>query len=137
MLTVVLLPGCGRGRRVQEIAYVSAPQAILRDQVAAVYNKAGVVRNAERVQVLDRDRRFARVRTSSGAEGWIEQRYLVNQNVYDSCQNMTKDSALSPFSRSMRSPMVTKKCRNIWSSIASPKKVCLSILTRRASSPGT
>jgi len=96
MLTVVLLPGCGRGRRVQEIAYVSAPQAILRDQVAAVYNKAGVVRNAERVQVLDRDRRFARVRTSSGAEGWMEQRYLVNQNVYDSCQKLTQQEQNSP-----------------------------------------
>ena len=96
LLTVALLPGCGRGRRVQEIAYVSAPQAILRDQVAAVYNKAGVVQNAERVQVLDRDRRFARVRTSSGAEGWMEQRYLVNQNVYDSCLKLTKQEQNSP-----------------------------------------
>jgi SH3-like domain-containing protein len=96
LLTVALLPGCGRGRRVQEVAYVSAPQAILRDQVAAVYNKAGVVQNAERVQVLDRDRRFARVRTSSGAEGWMEQRYLVNQNVYDSCLKLTKQEQNSP-----------------------------------------
>ena len=96
LLTVALLSGCGRGRRVQEIAYVSAPQAILRDQVAAVYNKAGVVQNAERVQVLDRDRRFARVRTSSGAEGWMEQRYLVNQNVYDSCLKLTKQEQNSP-----------------------------------------
>ena len=93
---VALLPGCGRGRRVQEIGYVSAPQAILRDQVAAVYNKAGVVRNAERVQVLDRDRRFARVRTSSGAEGWMEQRYLVTQKVYDSCQKLTQQEQNSP-----------------------------------------
>jgi len=75
---------------------VSAPQAILRDQVAAVYNKAGVVRNAERVQVLDRDRRFARVRTSSGAEGWMEQRYLVTQKVYDSCQTLTQQEQNSP-----------------------------------------
>jgi SH3-like domain-containing protein len=93
---VALQAGCGRGRRVQEIAYVSAPQAILRDQVAAVYNKAGVVRNAERVQVLDRDRRFARVRTKSGAEGWMEQRYLVTQKVYDSCQKLTQQEQNSP-----------------------------------------
>jgi uncharacterized protein YgiM (DUF1202 family) len=60
------------------MAYVSAPQAFLRDQVAAVYNKAGSVKNGEAVQVLARDRRFARVRTSTGAEGWLEQRYLVS-----------------------------------------------------------
>jgi len=96
LLTVVLLTGCGRGRRTQEVAYVSAPQAVLRDQVAAVYNKAGLVRNAERVQVLDRDRRFARVRTSNGAEGWMEQRYLVTQKVYDSCQKLTQQEQNSP-----------------------------------------
>jgi SH3-like domain-containing protein len=95
-LTIALLPGCGRGRRVQEIAYVSAPQAVLRDQVAAVYNKAGFVRNAERVQVLDRDRRFARVRNSKGEEGWIEQRNLVTQKVYDSCQKLTQQEQNSP-----------------------------------------
>ena len=96
LLTVVLLTGCGRGRRTQEVAYVSAPQAVLRDQVAAVYNKAGLVRNAERVQVLDRDRRFGRVRTSNGAEGWMEQRYLVTQKVYDSCQKLTQQEQNSP-----------------------------------------
>jgi SH3-like domain-containing protein len=96
LLAVVLLAGCGRGRRTQEVAYVSAPQAVLRDQVAAVYNKAGLVRNAERVQVLDRDRRFARVRTSNGAEGWMEQRYLVTQKVYDSCQKLTQQEQNSP-----------------------------------------
>ena len=96
LLTVALLPGCGRGRRVQEVAYVSAPQAVLRDQVAAVYNKAGFVRNAERVQVLDRDRRFARVRNSKGEEGWIEQRYLVTQKVYDSCLKLTQQEKDSP-----------------------------------------
>ena len=72
MLTVLFAAGCGRGRgRHQEFAYVSVPQTILRDRVAAVYEKVGVVKNGERVQVLDHDRRFVRVRTSAGVEGWI------------------------------------------------------------------
>jgi SH3-like domain-containing protein len=54
------------------------------------------VRNAERVQVLDRDRRFARVRNSKGEEGWIEQRNLVTQKVYDSCQKLTQQEQNSP-----------------------------------------
>lgn len=83
------LPGCGRGKGgPKEMAYVSAPQAFLRDQVAAVYNKAGSVKNGEAVQVLARDRRFARVRTSTGAEGWLEQRYLVSKETYDAFQKL-------------------------------------------------
>src|ERR1700690_2220057 len=80
---------CRRGRgRAGEPAYVSAPQAILRDRVAAVYTKTGTVKNGERVEILDRDRRFARVRTADKIEGWIEQRYLVTQQVYDGFQKL-------------------------------------------------
>ena len=81
---VFLLPACGRGRhRVLEVAYVSAPQAALRDQVAAIFNRVGNVKNGERVEVLDREKRFARVRTATGIEGWIEQRFLVDQKTFD------------------------------------------------------
>src|ERR1700746_3319670 len=81
---VLLLPGCGRGRhRVLEVAYVSAPQAALRDQVAAIFNRVGNVKNGERVEVLEHEKRFARVRTSAGIEGWIEQRFLVDQKTFD------------------------------------------------------
>jgi SH3-like domain-containing protein len=97
LLVALLLPGCGRGRgRVLEIVYVSAPQAILRDQVAAIYNKTGVVKNGEAVQVLERERRFVRVRTSSGTEGWIEQRALVNKQVYDGFQKLAQQQQNAP-----------------------------------------
>jgi SH3-like domain-containing protein len=88
---------CNRGRgRVLEVAYVAAVQANLRDQVAAVYEKAGVVKNGDRVEVLDHDRRFVKVRTSSGATGWLEQRYLVGQDVYDQIQQLTADNQNDP-----------------------------------------
>ncbi len=94
---LLLLPACNRhGRRVLEVAYVSAPQATLRDQVAAVYNRVGIVKNGERVEVLDRDRRFARVRTASGTEGWVEQRYLVDQKTYDALEELTRENANDP-----------------------------------------
>ncbi|HEV7510292.1 MAG TPA: SH3 domain-containing protein, partial [Candidatus Acidoferrum sp.] len=76
----IFFSACNRGRsRVLEVAYVAAVQANLRDQVAAVYEKAGVVKNGDRVEVLDHDRRFVKVRTATGATGWLEQRYLVGQ----------------------------------------------------------
>lgn len=92
LMSVALLGGCSRRHRVLEHAYVSAPQAILRDQVAAVYSRVGNVKNGERVDVLEHEKRFARVRTSTGLEGWIEQRFLVDQKTYDGLQTLTADN---------------------------------------------
>jgi len=97
MAAILLLSACGRGRhRVLEVAYVSAPQAALRDQVAAIYNRVGNVKNGERVEVLEHEKRFARVRTVSGIEGWIEQRYLVDQKTFDGLQKLTQDNQDAP-----------------------------------------
>jgi SH3-like domain-containing protein len=99
-LAAVLLLGssaCNRGRhRVLEVNYVSAVQATLRDQVATVYNRVGTVKNGERVDVLEREKRFSRVRTAGGIEGWIEQRYLVDQATYDGLQKLTKENLSDP-----------------------------------------
>ncbi len=96
-IMLVMLAGCGRGRhRVLEVAYVSAPQATLRDQVAAIYNRVGTVKNGERLEIIDREKRFARVRTASGIEGWIEQRYLVDQKTYDGLQKLTQENQNDP-----------------------------------------
>ncbi len=84
------------GGRVLETAYVSGIQVVLRDRVAAVYEKVGLVKNGDRVEVLDHDRHFAKVRTASGQMGWIEQRYLVSQQVYDELQKLTADNANDP-----------------------------------------
>ena len=97
LAATLLFPACNRGRhRVLEVAYVSAPQATLRDQVAAVYNRVGTVKNGDRVEVLEREKRFARVRTASGGEGWIEQRYLVDQKTFDAAQKLAQDNQDDP-----------------------------------------
>jgi uncharacterized protein YgiM (DUF1202 family) len=94
---IALASACGRGhKRVLEVDYVSAPQVVLRDQLAQVYNKVATAKNGDRVQVLDRERRFARVRTDSGVEGWVEQRYLVNQQVFDGFQKLAQQEKDSP-----------------------------------------
>jgi hypothetical protein len=107
---ILLLAACNRrGHRVLDVAYVSAVQASLRDQVAAVYNRVGTVKNGERVEVLDRDRRFARVRTATGLEGWIEQRYLVDQKIYNGLQKLTQDHKDDP----MQAPGVLRNDTNL------------------------
>jgi hypothetical protein len=95
-LAVLSLTACNRHGKAQEMAYVSAPQVVLRDRVAAVFTKNGTVKNGERVQILEREKRFARVRTQGGVEGWMEQRYLVSQQVFDGFQKLLQQEHNDP-----------------------------------------
>jgi len=79
-----------------EYMYVSAAETSLRDRVATMYNKMGTVHNGDRVEVLEKERRFVRVRTDSGQEGWIEERSLIPQDVYDGFQKLAQDNADTP-----------------------------------------
>jgi SH3-like domain-containing protein len=104
------LCACNRkGHRILEVNYVSAPQATLRDQVAAIYNRVGTVKNGERVDVLEHEKRFARVRTAVGVEGWIEERYLVNQPTYDQLQKLTQENQTDP----VQAPAVLRNDTNL------------------------
>lgn len=96
LLAAILFSACGRHKKAAEINYVSVPQAFLRDRVATVYSKVGNVKNGDRVEVLERERRFVRVRTDSGSEGWIEQRYLVPQETYDGFQKLSQQEQNDP-----------------------------------------
>jgi hypothetical protein len=96
---LLLALGCGGGDDSRaEYAYVSVPQAFLRDRVAAVYNKVATVTSGQKLRVLDRsqNKRFVKVRTDAGVEGWVEQRYLVDQKVFDGFAKLAKDSARDP-----------------------------------------
>jgi hypothetical protein len=99
LASLVLLgsSACNRkGHHVLEVNYVSAVQATLRDQVATIYNRVGTVKNGDRVEILEREKRFSRVRTADGIEGWIEQRNLVDQQVYDALQKLTQENLNDP-----------------------------------------
>jgi SH3-like domain-containing protein len=97
LASAIFFAGCNRGRgRVLEIAYVSGVQANLRDHVVQAYQKTGEVKNGDRVEVLDHDRHFVKVRTTTGVTGWMEQRYLVSQEVFDRIQRLTADNQNDP-----------------------------------------
>jgi SH3-like domain-containing protein len=96
-LALLISAGCGRaGKLAREYVYVSSPQVTLRDRLSAVYTKVGMVKNGERVQVLEKSKRFYRVRTDGGAEGWIEIRYVIAQDIYDGFEKLRKDNADAP-----------------------------------------
>jgi SH3 domain-containing protein len=96
-LFLLSFSACNRkGHHVLEINYVSALQATLRDQLSTMYTRVGTVKNGDRVEVLEHEKRFSRVRTADGVEGWIEQRNLVSQEVYDGLQKLTRENLSDP-----------------------------------------
>jgi len=97
LLLLALTAACNRKTLAHhEYLYVSTAETSLRDRVATLYNKVGTVHNGDRVEVLEKQRRFLRVRTDGGQEGWIEERSLVPQDVYDGFQKLASDNASTP-----------------------------------------
>jgi SH3-like domain-containing protein len=97
----LLLAGCsGKGGSSDraEYAYVAVTEAGLRDHVATFYNKTGVVHNGERVQILERmqSKRFLRVRSPRGEEGWVQERYLADQQTFDQFQRLAEQFKSTP-----------------------------------------
>jgi Bacterial SH3 domain len=97
LLLLAITPACKRSVIAKhEYMFVSAQETSLRDRVATMYGKVGTVHNGDRVEVLERQRRFVRVRTASGVEGWVEERSLISQEDYDAFQKLAQDSAGIP-----------------------------------------
>jgi Bacterial SH3 domain len=93
LLSLAMAPACKHaGITKHEYMYVSALETSLRDRVATMYTKVGTVHNGDRVEVLERQKRFVRVRTDGGTEGWVEQRSLVSQEVFDGFQKLAQDN---------------------------------------------
>jgi len=88
--TLFLATGCKRNSAPKEKVYVAAQQVTLRDRVADVYNKVGNVKNGDVLDVLERskNKRWLRVRNVAQEEGWIEQKYIVDQVVYSAVQKL-------------------------------------------------
>jgi SH3-like domain-containing protein len=94
---LVLLLACNKSfKPPHEYLWVSAPQANLRDKLVSLYTKTGIVHNADRVEVLEKQKRFVRVRTAAGVEGWVEMRYLVGPEVYAGFQKLGGQAAKLP-----------------------------------------
>lgn len=97
LIILALAPACKRRTlATHEYMYVSVAETSLRDRVATMYNKVGTLHNGDRVEVLERQKRFLRVRSSSGQEGWIEMRSLAPQDVFDGFQKLAQDNANTP-----------------------------------------
>ena len=97
LLAISLLAACGKGSNInKEVAYVNAPQVVLRDRLAPIFEKKGTVKLGDKVYVLDHQRRFSLVRTERGEEGWISERYLVDAGIFDKFKKLADDNLKTP-----------------------------------------
>ena len=92
------LAGCSHLRQPSpaNFVYVTAQQTFLRDRVAAVSNRAGMVSNGERLAVLGRERRWIKVRSPRGEVGWIEERLTVSQKLEDQFEALRRANRNDP-----------------------------------------
>jgi uncharacterized protein YgiM (DUF1202 family) len=92
LLPLALLSGCSRFKKKAEgkYVYVTAKAGFLRDRVAAVSNRTANVTNGQRLQVLESNRRFYKVKTDAGEIGWIDERTVATQQVADGFDALKK-----------------------------------------------
>jgi hypothetical protein len=93
-----LLSGCSglRPKPAAQYVYVTAKQTILRDRVAAVSNRTATVSNGDRLIVLDHGRRFYRVQTEKGEQGWIDEKAVATQAVFEAFQALAQEHKGDP-----------------------------------------
>jgi uncharacterized protein YgiM (DUF1202 family) len=87
-LCVAMLGGCSKLRPKPETqyVYVTAKQTFLRDRVAQVAERTGTVENGDRLEVLEHAKRYYKVKSEKGVQGWIEEKAVATQAVYDGFQ---------------------------------------------------
>jgi SH3-like domain-containing protein len=95
---LVALSGCSRLRPSPsaQYVYVTAKQTFLRDRVAAVSNRTATVENGDKLKVLERGRRFFRVQTEKGEQGWIDEKVVATQDIFDQFEALKKEHEADP-----------------------------------------
>jgi hypothetical protein len=61
-----------------------------------VSNRTATVENGDRLEVLDHGRRFVKVQTAKGEQGWIDEKVVATQDVFDEFEKLKKDHTADP-----------------------------------------
>jgi len=78
------------------IAYAGPATTNLRDDLGPRANAVATLQHGERLEVLEIRRRFVRVRTSKGVEGWTDANYLLTQQQVSDLDTLAEFAARLP-----------------------------------------
>lgn len=98
-VALLLLSGCSKGPpRAQPVGEAFVGPAILkiRSDIPLQSSTATTVKHGDRLEILQTRRRFLRVRTPSGAEGWTDERQLLAAGDMASLRELTAHAAPLP-----------------------------------------
>lgn len=93
---LLLLAGCRPGaERAPAIGYAYAGPEILklRQDIPTQSAVAATVRHGARLELLQQRRRFLKVRTASGAEGWTDETQLLSEGDMDMLRDLAQRSS--------------------------------------------
>ena len=96
---VLCVAGCTRQKkRAAPIAeaYAGPISINLREEITPGSKTVAAVKHGEKLDVLQTRRRFVRVRTPSGAEGWTDLRQLLTPAQMDELRDLSRKSAKLP-----------------------------------------
>jgi hypothetical protein len=78
------------------VAYVGPATLKIRSDIPLQSATAATVKHGDRLELLQRRRRFFRVRTASGAEGWTDERQLLASDDMDYLRDLARRAAKMP-----------------------------------------
>ncbi len=95
---LLLASGCSRERREKAIGegYILSEGVTLRDRWGSSSGSVATLKAGERVEVLQRRRRWARLRTTAGLEGWLEERLIIVPEIYERAQQLVREAVVKP-----------------------------------------
>jgi len=95
----VLLASCSSAppqKQSSGTAYAGPSSVNLREDLGPRANTVGTVQHGERLDVLEMRRRFVRVRTAKGLEGWTDANFLLSQQQVSDLERLAEYAARLP-----------------------------------------